>query len=369
MKYSIKENFYEIFRNKPLEEMEIVEFLKKENIYDEDFEELQIEELRKYIKYRKDREEYKINEKVESEVDGVINQTFDRQFVLLKIDENLKMKKKLKESMLINEKAIPELINNIKKNLTNIENYNNINPIDIIIFSDDITFRSSYKRGKYRIFIKDDNEITFSSLYDLIGIIYELSTFKKQVEKLNSLLKWEVFEQELRKNTLEKNKKNRDFLKKISKKYPKIFKDYQKILNQLTLLEDNNFNDLNRTLDGYHYIFCSKEHLSKLTNFKPTKTFEALTLFSFLGLIDKIHYNKLTIDDKVRINKNKTNKIYKDVNLFSINDFKEKESYIIEKIEKMIDNKLKARDLTQKNILNIFGENEYLRIFPNNYSS
>lgn len=356
MKYLIKQNFYNKYKNKEISDEIIIDFLKENDEHDEDFEDFLIEEIKNYIKSKDERQKREV---VKEEKEKINKATKDSYF-LYKIEDNKELQQKIKSVVKIKTENIEKIKDLFDTTQTNYFNYSRINPKELFDFSP-IQCISSFKNGKYRVFAKENMNITYMSICDIIGCIFDLTTFKQQLLKLNELLGWDVFIDEFKTDIIVKNKNNLDYLNSIKDKtLLKRIKSYKSSLKQLIVFENNVINELNRTKNGEHYIFLSKSSLAKIMQISNTKAFTALTLLTFLKFIDRVDYSDIPLEDQMRLNK--TNK-WNNVNLFKINNFSENENFILENLKKLEENEISTKKITFNNISNILGIEEAKRVF------
>ena len=346
MKTKIKKQFFEKYKNKEINKEIIINFLKEEEEYDEEYEDIQIEEIEEFINLNKENKEKKEENKKDT-------------YNVYNIRDNEEIKKEIKNNIKIKYDNIEEIRSNFDYMKTSIENFGNINILNYIdIYIDyDIKCTRGYKN--YKLFLIFGKNVYYADIYTIIGIIYNISTFKHQLKKLKEIFGWEYYEKQYKEYIINKNNKNIKFLdEKIGKKLSKRLKKYKDIIKIIIKLENKLYNDMNRTKSGYSYIFISKNKIAEY-GFSRTKVGDCINLLSYIGFIEKVDYNnELTLEADIRINKNnKHNK----VNIIKINDFTSKEYCAIKKIKYLEENKLLDRDIKKKNIEKY---KDFARVFP-----
>ena len=350
MKIKTKKLFYNIYKNvEKITDVEIINFLKENNEYDENYYDLLKDELLLFLELNTEKRVEEENNKEELKKEKDLYCVYN----ILKEDTEFTsfVKQNIKERVKIKKENIKDIINSFTHKKRNIDNYNSIDLYDLFDFSfffycKNIEYiNCSKKNDKYRIFIKKDNDIVFLSIFDIVCILYDKENFKQAIEYLNEIFNWEKFSELYKKEIINKNNNNAKYLNENKDDY--YINKYYDILNILLTFENNSFSELNRTKTGEHYFFISKNKLSELSKKPPTTVNNYINFLTLLGFIEKVNYNDISLESDIRINKNNR---FNKVNILKINDFYKIDKEIKENISYVNKNKIKDKDLRIKNL-------------------
>lgn len=336
MKKKVLRKFYEVY-NINFTDEQIINFLKEQNVYKEQFENIQLKEVKDYVEnlnISKDNKRISKRENKEKEI-FTLKKINDKDEVIEFIKEEMKKKVRLKEE------NIEKIRSNFNYKRNAISNFSTINIKELFDF-DDIICRTSYKKNRYRLFIKIDYVIIYMSIFDIIEILYDKKFFKYQVEYLYNLFRYEEFDNKVKDKIIQKEEDNKKFLKEQNNK---LLNRQTKVINYLMSYERNSFDPKNRDKKGNFYFFLSKQKLAEDLGISSTRAQDILKFLLFLNIIKLVPYNNIELEDEIRINKE--NK-YNNVNLYRITYFDREKDNILENLIICKEQKISTKTITEK---------------------
>jgi len=344
----------ELFKHiKQYDESLIITYLKKTNEYDEDFIEIQLEEVKKFLNKQQDLNinKERINSRnLKSLKDNTIytlkmlNEN-DLNNVILKIQSIIKYKIKNND-----------ILSNFDYKLRNIQNYNNIDLNKFVDFKD-LNKKIYFSNNKYKVLIYVDDIVIKLTIYDLIELVSNKETFKEQLDFLNILFDYSKFELEFKESIIDNNKLNllkfEELLTK-TKKIKRLKDTYRFLVNYA----NNTYNTLNVNTQNEYYFFIAYSKICEETNTKLTITSQNVKMLNLLGIIKNVNYETISLEEEIRINKDNQ---FKNVKLYSIQNFDIEE--VLKTIELLNEKDIDYKNLTEKVISEKLGEEFKNRVF------
>jgi len=267
----------------------------------------------------------------------------------------------LQKNVKIREENIDEINNQFDHQIDRVINFDRID-IEKLFNLDAFTCNSVFyeEKAKFMLFIEVRDETVALSIFDMIGILYSTDIYKQKLFLLSSITKYSRQDNMFYIDFQDKICKNSEILSRNMRLFEKNFSKVRKVAIFMNKYELNHYNEANKTIQtGDHYFFVSRGTVAEELNIPASSASEILNMLTFLGIINKVSYDDISLEAEIRINKCNN---FKNVSLYSIPEYKDGK-LILEKLQLMHDNNMSKRDITKKKIEQIFGEDEKDRVF------